>query len=184
MTDSSLTRRELLTGLAAMTAFAALPSAARASFSQPARALSFENLHTGERLKLTYWEKGSYVPGALREINHVLRDHRNGKVAAIDPRLLDTLVLLQNRLETKTGFQVISGYRSPESNAKMHARSGGVAKHSLHMEGKAIDIRIPGKSLSNVHTAALSLQAGGVGYYPTSNFVHVDTGRVRKWGGA
>lgn len=180
--DSTLSRRQLLTGFAAMAAFAALPGAAKASLSNPARRLAFENLHTGERLAVTYWEKGAYIPGALKEINRILRDHRTNDVAAIDPKLLDSLVLLQSRLETKAQFQVISGYRSPASNAMLHERSGGVAKKSLHMQGKAIDIRVPGRELAMVRKAALTMGKGGVGYYPASDFVHVDTGKVRSWG--
>lgn len=184
MEQIALSRRSLITGLAAMAAMASLPGKAMASLSQPARKLSFENLHTGERLSVAYWENGAYVPGALREINRVLRDHRSGDIARIDPALLDSLVLLQNRMETRQTIQVISGYRSPASNAKMHERSNGVAKKSLHMEGKAIDIRMEGKDLSYIRESALSLGKGGVGYYPSSNFVHMDTGKIRQWSGS
>ncbi|MBV8939584.1 MAG: DUF882 domain-containing protein [Alphaproteobacteria bacterium] len=181
-TQHTLSRRQLLTGMAAVAAFAALPKMAHASLSGPPRMLAFENLHTGERLKITYWANGSYIPGALAEINHILRDYRNNAVKPIDLRLMDTLVLLQRRMESTAPFQVISGYRSPATNAMLHARSEGVATHSLHLEGKAIDIRLPGHALSDLHRAALALSAGGVGYYPKSDFVHVDTGRIRRWG--
>lgn len=179
-----VSRRQLLTGMAALATYSALPGKPLwAALSGPARALAFENLHTGESLKLTYWEKGAYVPGALKEINHILRDYRNGEVARIDPTLLDVLVLIQQKLETKEAFQVISGYRSPITNAKLKKAGRGVATKSLHMEGKAIDIRVADKKLAYVHKAALGLKAGGVGYYAGSNFVHVDTGRVRQWVG-
>src|SRR5690606_22191472 len=117
----------------------------------------------------------------LDAVNEVLRDHRTGEVHAIDPQLLDLLSGLAGKLEARPRFQVISGYRSPASNAKLHAKSSGVATRSLHMQGKAIDIRMGGVELANLRRAALGLRAGGVGYYPSSDFVHVDTGRVRQW---
>jgi uncharacterized protein YcbK (DUF882 family) len=144
------------------------------------RSLSFYNLHTGESLKTTYWEHGQYVPGALEDINYLLRDFRRDEVKPIDTSLLDLLVKLRQRLVSNERFEVISGYRSPQTNAMLHAEGGGVASHSLHIEGRAIDIRIPGRSLSLVRAAAWSLQSGGVGYYP-GRFVHVDNGRVRWW---
>ena len=145
------------------------------------RELTFRNLHTGESLTAAYWEAGRYVPDALDAVNEVLRDHRTGEVHAIDPQLLDLLSGLAGKLEARPRFQVISGYRSPASNAKLHAKSSGVATRSLHMQGKAIDIRMGGVELANLRRAALGLRAGGVGYYPSSDFVHVDTGRVRQW---
>lgn len=158
-------------------------------FASPAlaaapRTLSLVNLHTGESLKATYWEAAGYVPDALQALNKVLRDHRTGEVHKMDPRLFDLLTTLNQKLDTRQTVQVISGYRSPKSNAAMHAKSSGVASHSLHMEGEAMDIRIAGVQLTNLRDAALSLQGGGVGFYPQSNFVHVDVGRVRRWQGA
>ncbi len=147
---------------------------------EAARALSFYNLHTGERLRTVYWEKGEYVPGALDEINYILRDFRQNEIKPIDPNLLDLLVTLRDRLHSNDNYEVISGYRSPVTNAMLHANSEGVAAHSLHMDGRAIDIRVPGRPLSLVRAAAFSMQRGGVGYYP-GRFVHVDTGRVRWW---
>jgi uncharacterized protein YcbK (DUF882 family) len=144
------------------------------------RTLSFYNLHTGERLTTVYWEKGEYVPSALDEVNYILRDFRQNEIKPIDPTLLDLLVALRDRLQSEANYEVISGYRSPLTNAMLHSRSEGVAAHSLHMEGRAIDIRLPGRPLVLVRVAALSLQRGGVGYYP-DRFVHVDTGRVRRW---
>jgi uncharacterized protein YcbK (DUF882 family) len=127
--------------------------------------------------------QGDYVPESLAEINHVLRDYRTDQVAAIDTRLLDLLDRVQAKLGTSQPFQVISGYRSPATNHMLSERSSGVAKHSLHMEGKAIDIRIPGIHLADLRRTGLALRSGGVGYYPASNFVHLDVGRVRTWGG-
>ena len=122
-------------------------------------------------------------PDALQTINHLLRDYRNGEVHVIEPKLLDLLTILRARLDTQASFEVISGYRSPATNALLHAESSGVAAKSLHMQGMAIDIRVANRSLQELHNSALSLHAGGVGYYPTSDFVHVDVGRVRMWGG-
>ena len=147
------------------------------------RKLSFLNLHTGERIHTVYWAEGQYLPEGLSAINKVLRDHRTGETYDIDRDLLDMLQLLNYKMTSQNEFHVISGYRSPATNAALNARSNGVAKRSLHMQGKAIDIRLPGHDLTNLRQAALSLQAGGVGYYPKSDFIHIDTGRVRQWGG-
>jgi len=145
------------------------------------RTLSLHNLHTGEALRATYFEAGQYVPDALEAMNHLLRDHRTGQSHPMAPQLLDLVTTLGHRLETGSTVQVISGYRSPASNAALHEASGGVATHSLHMQGKALDIRIPGVELAHLQNAALGLGLGGVGYYPASDFVHVDVGRVRRW---
>ena len=153
-------------------AMASLPSARR---------LALQNLHTGEATKLEYWAQGAYVPEALDEIAHVLRDHRTGAAHPINPALLDLLHNLNSRLETTKPFHVISGYRSPETNAKLAAASSGVAHQSLHMQGMAIDIRVPGVDLRDLQKSAKSMAVGGVGYYAQSNFVHVDVGRVRYW---
>ncbi len=147
------------------------------------RQLAVHNLHTGESLKAAYWEAGSYVPDALQAVNHVLRDHRTGDVHAIEPHLLDLMTTLSRRVESTKPFQIISGYRSPASNASLHAKSNGVATHSLHMQGQAVDIRLEGVSLTQLRDAALGMQIGGVGFYPGSDFVHVDVGRVRRWNG-
>jgi uncharacterized protein YcbK (DUF882 family) len=176
---ASLKRRAFLAGAVSTMAFA---RPALADMGEP-RALAFDNLHTGERLSVEYWANGAYVPDALTSINHLLRDFRTGDVHVMEPRLLDLLNVLHTRLETNSPFAVISGYRSPTTNAALrteHERSG-VASKSLHMQGMAIDIRVARCSLEAVHKAALALQAGGVGYYPQSDFVHVDVGRVRTW---
>ena len=139
------------------------------------------NLHTGETLDTVFWDEGRYVPDALSEVNHVLRDFRTGDVHQIQPGLLDLLHRLSAKTEVKAPFQVISGYRSPRTNAMLHERSHGVASHSLHMQGMAIDIRHPDLALDKLHMAALDLKGGGVGYYPSSDFVHVDVGPIRRW---
>lgn len=177
-----LSRRKFLK-LGMLAAALPLPASASAWLAAPERRLRFHNLHTGENLDLAYWVQGNYVPESLAEINHVLRDFRNDQVAAIDPQLLDLLNRVDLALGSAQPFQVISGYRSPATNQMLRENSSGVAKHSLHMEGKAIDIRIPGVALANLRKTGLALQAGGVGYYPASDFVHLDVGRVRTWGG-
>ena len=161
----------------------ARPALAQSVVLPPERSLAFHNLHTGESLKTVYWADGGYVPGSLAEINYLLRDFRNDEVKAIHPDLLDLLHAITDRLGTSKPIQLISGYRSPTTNAMLHARSNGVAVHSLHMDGMASDIRIPGHDLRELHQAALALRGGGVGYYPESDFVHVDVGRVRRWNG-
>jgi uncharacterized protein YcbK (DUF882 family) len=168
-----------MAGAAAVTGFAGPAMAAR-RLIQP-RALAFENLHTGERLNAVYWADGRYLPDALRHIMWVLRDFRTDTAHVIDPRLLDLLADLHLRLGTSEPFQIISGYRSPETNAMLASFSDGVAQNSFHMQGRAIDIRVPGRHLRHVRAAAMSLHMGGVGYYPHSDFLHVDTGPIRHW---
>lgn len=191
MMDTGLSRRSFL-ALGAVTAVSALSEArifgaalpsSRAALA-PDRSLSFLHLHTSERLTTGYCADGSYVPAALADVNHVLRDWRANAVTPIDPNLLDLLYVLNDELGTDQPYHVICGYRTPETNAMLHERGGaasGVANSSLHIEGKAIDIRVPGIRLERLRDAAKSLKLGGVGYYPASNFVHVDTGRVRYW---
>lgn len=139
------------------------------------------NLHTGESTSVVYKENGTIIHDALSEVNNVLRDFRNGEVMQMDVALLDMLDELSRRLEVNIPYNVISAYRSPATNAMLAARSDGVARGSLHMQGKAIDIRVPGIALSHVRNAAKDLQKGGVGFYPGSDFVHLDTGRIRYW---
>jgi len=145
------------------------------------RVLRLYNTHTGESLRSIFWAEGAFIPEALQDINKLLRDHRNNEVAAIDPKLLLLLDRISAQYDHHPTLHVISGYRSPESNAKLHANTTGVAKHSLHMEGKAIDVRVPGQDLARLHKVAIDARAGGVGYYPDSDFVHMDVGRVRYW---
>ncbi|MDG6774749.1 DUF882 domain-containing protein [Thiomicrorhabdus sp. ZW0627] len=145
------------------------------------RTLSFYNLHTGESLKTTYWEQGIYHPEALEEIEHVLRDFRTDETHKMDIALFDLLHDIHNRAGKNKAFNVISGYRSPKTNAMLHNTTQGVATKSLHMVGKAIDINLPGLKLTDLRKIAMHEKQGGVGFYPKSNFVHVDTGRVRHW---
>ena len=178
-------RQFLKLGMLALAA-GLLPSPARAALRHiiaPERTLAFHNTHTGENIKTVYWAEGNYIPEALAGINHILRDHRNNEIQDISPALLDLLYSVNSVIEARQPMHIISGYRSPATNAMLAARSGGVAKHSMHLEGKAIDIRMPGRELIQVRRAALRLQGGGVGYYPGSDFVHVDVGRVRQWQG-
>ena len=147
------------------------------------RRLALANLHTGETLRTAYWENGAYLPDAFSAVNHVLRDFRTGEEHDIEPALLDLLVALSGRTGVSAPYEVISGFRSAATNAMLHAESSQVAPKSLHMEGKAIDIRVAGMNLDYLHRAALSLGAGGVGFYPVSGFIHVDVGRVRSWAG-
>jgi uncharacterized protein YcbK (DUF882 family) len=180
-TESVISRRSFLKfGVLATAAIAAGPQILRAAAVGRERSLSFLNLHTDEKLKIVYWADGQYVPESLTAINKVLRDHRTGAVHPIEPKLLDLLSELRTNLDTTESFHIISGYRSPETNAMLRGQSTGVAKHSLHMDGMAADIRVPGRTLELIRKAAISLKSGGVGYYP-SQFVHVDVGRVRTW---
>ena len=143
--------------------------------------LSFYHTHTHERLNICYCRNGEFDANALSKINHILRDHRSREVKAIDIRLLDTLHALSLKTRPQATFHVISGYRSPATNKKLRKKGNGVASKSLHMYGKAIDIRIPGYSTQKLRNIARKMKAGGVGYYPKSDFVHIDTGRVRYW---
>lgn len=145
------------------------------------KSLSFYNIHTGETLRTTFWAEGAYIPESLEAINKVLRDYRTGTETAMDPKVLDLMHAVRAKLDSKQPFHIISGYRSPKTNAMLHNTTQGVAKKSLHMEGKAIDLNLPGSDLAMLRKAAMSEKAGGVGYYPASNFVHVDSGRVRHW---
>jgi uncharacterized protein YcbK (DUF882 family) len=155
---------------------------ARAQIAEPdLRKLALYNLHTDESTDVVYKERGQIIPGALQEVNRILRDFRTGDITDIDVSLLDLLDDLKNKLEVNVPFNVISGYRSPQTNAALAARSDGVARGSLHMQGKAIDIRVPGVALTHLRNVAKEMNKGGVGFYARSDFVHVDTGRVRYW---
>jgi uncharacterized protein YcbK (DUF882 family) len=176
-------RRRLLAAGAVLLAspMLALPRHARAS-APSTRALAFRHTHTGETLSLVYAAGGAYVTAALARVNRFLRDFRSGEERAIDPQLLDQLHTLREITGTTAAFEVISAYRSPATNEKLQRQGGGgVATRSLHLEGRAIDIRLADVPLADLRDAATSLRAGGVGFYPQSQFVHLDTGRVRRW---
>ncbi len=177
-----LNRREFLKlSLGAGVGLTTLPALAGLAAPVRERVLTLYNTHTGERAQATYWADGDYVESEIALMNRLLRDHRSGQEFAIEYRLFDTLHNLQILTGARTDFHVISGYRSPATNAMLRRQGRGVAKESLHTHGKAIDIRLPGHKLRDLQRAALALRAGGVGYYPQSDFIHLDTGRVRTW---
>lgn len=178
-----LSRREVL-GIGVGALICMCPVAAMAGTVRGAhRTVALRNLRTDEALNLVYWEGGRYVPESLREINHILRDFRTGETAPIKVRLVDLLYAMQRRIGTSKAINIVSGYRSPETNAMLRRRKRGVAKNSYHITGMAVDIKIPGYTTSQVAGLAKSLNVGGVGYYPRSGFVHVDVGPVRSWRG-
>ncbi|MBL8659046.1 MAG: DUF882 domain-containing protein [Rhodospirillales bacterium] len=179
--DIHLGRRRFLgIGFVAAAALAPVPGWAKASPRQE-RALSLLHAHTGERLNTVYYANGRYIPSALKQINYILRDYRINEIKPVSPQLLDLLYALGGRLGTGGAFEVLSGYRSAETNALLGQRNRGVAKHSLHIEAKAIDIMVPGVGAREVARVARDMRGGGVGYYPRHSFVHVDIGDIRTW---
>jgi len=179
--NSGISRRYFLAGGAAFAGSLIAPSVMASIGRQQVRQLAFRHLHTGECENITYWAEGEFLAGNLRKLNHLLRDHRTGESAQMDKNLFDLLYTLQASVGKPGEFQIISAYRSPKSNKMLRAKRSGVAKRSLHMQGKAMDIRLPGAELKTLRKAAVALKSGGVGYYPKSNFIHVDTGSVRYW---
>jgi uncharacterized protein YcbK (DUF882 family) len=178
LSERGRARRRLVVAGASAGALLLLPATAFASRS---RTLSFYHTHTGERLRITYAEGGRHIPEALEELSRFLRDFRSGEAHPIDPQLLDNLHELQRLTGGRGPYEIISAYRSPQTNEMLRNASSGVAQRSLHMEGRAMDVRLRGVETRKLREAALGLQAGGVGYYPRSDFVHVDTGHVRAW---
>jgi uncharacterized protein YcbK (DUF882 family) len=179
-----LSRRRFLTwgALTAAMSFCPRPVVAGMyKLQPPERALALLNTHTGESLRTVYWLKGDYLTDALSAVDYVLRDHRTDEVRTIDLQLLDLLHAICEELEVYQPFHIISGYRSPATNAFLRSQSRRVAEHSLHMDGKAVDFRLPEYSAATVRSVATTLQAGGVGYYPRSDFVHLDVGPIRYW---
>ncbi len=164
-------------------AFSFVPTALAALPAQTgARSLSFVHTHTREQLRIVYAVGDTYVPEALKKLNHLLRDHHSGQIGRMDPKIFDLLYRLKQTFGTDAPFQVISGFRCPATNAKLRRKgAGGVAKQSLHMEGRALDIRLSDVSLADLRDAAKASRRGGVGFYPKDGFVHVDTGTVRSW---
>ncbi len=177
-----LGRRGLLRAGAVSALVLALgPARARAAAQDPRR-LRMLNTHTGEHIDVTYFEGGEHLPGALSELDHFLRDFRTGDVHPIDPDVLDLAWSLGRATDRPLGtFEIISGYRSPRTNTMLHELHQGVALGSMHLQGRAIDLRMPGVPTAHLRDLALALGRGGVGFYPASDFVHVDTGRVRRW---
>ena len=173
-----MNRRSLLRAAAAVT-LSTVPLAR--ALASDARSLCFRHTHTGEALSLEYYRDGAYVPASLERVNHFLRDFRTGQIHAIDPQLLDILASLHSVCGSGGTYEVVSGYRSPRTNAALRRRSTGVAEHSMHLEGRAIEVRLTGVATARLREHALDLNRGGVGYYAVSDFVHLDTGRVRHW---
>jgi uncharacterized protein YcbK (DUF882 family) len=176
-----LARRRFLVG--SLGAAAAISGVARKAAAEvvPAHRLSFYHIHTAEKLVITYREHGEVIPDALVAIDHYLRDFRTEQVHDIDVALLDQLHALFTTFDARGNFEVISGYRSPHTNEVLRHVTTGVAEHSLRIEGRAIDVRLTSAKTTALRDAALALQAGGVGYYAESNFVHLDTGNTRSW---
>ena len=164
-----------MAGLVVTPALAAIPR------TKGIRSLAFHNLHTDERLHVDYWKNGKYDRAAWAKIDHILRDHYSGDVLPMNLRLLDLVYDLRNRMGYGGNIEVISGYRSPKTNMMLASYSDGVAKNSYHTKGMAIDIRLPGTQLHRIYNTALKMKRGGAGYYPDSEFVHVDVGPVRRW---
>ncbi len=185
-------RRQFLRQSLAASAVAGLGSLASNSFASaltapifdPDKELRLVNTHTWEQLDVVYWSEGRYIPESLQKIDHMMRDHRADETIDMDIRLIDNLYNLYSLLDSNERIHVLSGYRTKATNAKLRKRSTGVAKYSLHMEGRALDLSLPGRSAQQVRLAALSMNAGGVGYYGSSGFVHIDTGAVRNWSGS
>jgi uncharacterized protein YcbK (DUF882 family) len=177
-----LARRRLVMGLSAPLAALLLNLPARqASAAARERSVLLHHRHTGETLRTVYFADGRYLPESLRAATHHLRDWRDKTELPVDPHLLDLLWSLRASLDITEPIQVYCGYRSPETNAMLRRERRGVARNSLHMRAMAADIHVDGRSLRMVHRAAVALKAGGVGYYPRSGFVHVDTGDIRYW---
>lgn len=182
--DRAYNRRQLLKMGVFSAATLALsgPQSTLASYRVPIeKKLSFYNTHTGESLQAVYRSGYQYIPENLHAISRIMRDHRTGEIKDIDTRLLELLYALSVKLDSRSPFYIVSGYRSPSSNRKLRLRSSRVAKRSMHMYGKAVDIRLPDCRLEDLKDAAVQLGGGGVGYYPDSKFVHVDVGSVRYW---
>ena len=176
-------RRRVLCGGAQLAGLSLAAGLAGRVQADEARRIEFVNLHTRERLAVHFWRDGAYDPAALAQVERVLRDFRNDQRHAIDPTLLDYLVAVAARVGREASYSVISGYRSPATNEMLHERSSGVSQRSLHMQGRAVDVRMHGVDCADLAQHAIDLKQGGVGYYRTSYFVHLDTGAFRTWRG-
>ncbi|MFK7733926.1 MAG: DUF882 domain-containing protein [Pseudomonadales bacterium] len=179
--DTALCSRFLILALLLFGAIAPVSNLHANNAAQHSKSIGFHNLHTGESLRITYWRNGQFVKSSLQQLNSLLRDHRRNEVADIDPRLFELLNTLRESVGSTADFEVISGYRSPQTNQSLAEAGRQVARKSQHILGKAIDIRLPGTSLETLHKAAVALKLGGVGLYPENDFIHVDLGRVRYW---
>lgn len=185
MTDTLISRRGIL-GVFAATAVVAAPVASNAfgilRGAGDIRRVRMYSGRTGESIDTVYWVDGKYIRDALNEINHFMRDWRTNQVIGIDPRTIDVAAASHRLLNTNEPYMMLSGYRSPKTNAMLRSRSRGVAKNSLHMVGQAADLRLKSRSVGQMYKAAVSCNGGGVGRYSRSDFVHMDCGPVRHWG--
>jgi len=181
-----MTRRALL-GAFAATAVAAAPTYSNAAGflrgGGDIRRIRMYSGRTGERIDMVYWVDGKYIKDAVKEVNHFMRDWRTDQSKAMDLRTIDIMAASHNLLDADEPYMLLSGYRSPQTNAMLRSRSRGVARKSLHMQGQAADLRLASRSVSQMAKAAMSCRAGGVGQYYRSNFVHMDCGVVRTWRG-
>ena len=180
MQNSCPSRRHFLKVAGSVVPALALPASAFTADREPHQ-LCFYHQHTREKLDIVYRDSGAYLPDALEQISYLLRDFRSGEIYPIDPSLLDYLHAVKARTGSQSEFEIISGFRSPATNAMLRNLTDGVAKRSLHMQGKAIDVRMNDVPTASLRKAALNLRRGGVGHYPQSDFVHLDTGRFRSW---
>ena len=185
ISSKGLSRRALL-GAFAATTVAAAPTMSNAfgllRGAGDIRRIRMYSGRTGERIDTIYWIEGEYIAEALREVNLFMRDWRTGQAIQMDTRTIDIMAASHNLLEVDTPYMLLSGYRSPQTNAMLRSQSSGVARNSLHMQGQAADLRLDGRSVSQVARAAAACRAGGVGRYSGSGFVHMDCGTVRSWG--
>jgi len=185
MTNTTLTRRAVLGAFAATTLTAAPTFSKAAGFlrgSGDIRRIKMYSGRTGERIDMIYWIEGKYIKDALKEVNHFMRDWRTSDVTSIDARTIDIMAAAHNLMDVSEPYMLLSGYRSPKTNAMLRSKSRGVAKNSLHMKGQAADLRLQSRSVTQMAKAAAICKAGGVGRYSSSNFVHMDCGPVRTWG--
>ncbi|AEM40422.1 Twin-arginine translocation pathway signal [Ketogulonicigenium vulgare] len=184
--DTGFSRRALL-GIFAATMVTAAPTFSKAAGflrggAGDIRRIRMYSGRTGEQLDTIYWIDGQYVPEAVREVTYFMRDWRNNEMIGIDTRTIDILTATHRLVDVNRPYMLLSGFRSPQTNAMLRATSSGVARDSLHMRGQAVDVRLEGRSVSQVASAAERCSAGGVGRYSGSNFVHMDCGAVRQWG--
>ena len=175
-----ISRRSFLLASTQIVAGALIPSSVLAAISSQPRPLHFYHTHTGEKISIDYSPK-RYKGSMRKELEYFLRDFRTGEVHSIDRRLLDVLTAIQHACSSNSCYEIISGYRSPKTNAFLRKKSSGVAKKSYHMQGRALDIRLAGFKTKRLHNLALKLNDGGVGFYPKSDFIHIDTGKKRNW---
>lgn len=188
MTDSSsssISRRGLLGAFAATVVTSAPTFGQAAGFLRGGgdiRRIRMYSARTGERIDMIYWIEGEYIPDAVKEITYFMRDWRNDLTRGIDLRTLDIMAAAHNMMDVTEPYMLLSGYRSPQTNAMLRARSSGVARNSLHLKGQAADLRLKSRSVSQMAQAAAACRAGGVGRYSGSDFVHMDCGPVRSWG--